>query len=176
MRRQSVRQSGASRKLTAPDKRLPLPGGEGRGEGTALPEVPKTSELWKPARFHGAWDLLPAGAETQVEFLHSLDLFVYDLREDCSESWGRAVVEAMLTGAIPLVPAHPRHHLRHIVPQGVGGFLCSSPAEWREQAQRLQRDAAWRREMARAARDFAARKLCDAAEHRAAWGAVFEAG
>ena len=126
-----------------------------------------------PVRFHGAWDLLPALAEPTVVFLHSLDLFVYDLREDCCESWGRTVVEAMLTGAVPLVPAHPRHHLKHLVPHGVGGFLCSTKADWREHARRLQADDTLRKKMSKAAREFAADQLCNAAQHRAAWRAVF---
>ena len=125
-------------------------------------------------RFEGTWDLLEARAETQVDFLHSLDLFVYDLREDCSEAWGRAVVEAMLTGAVPLVPDHPRHHLRRIVPHGVGGFLCSTNDDWREHAQRLQADGTLRKKMAKAAREFAVHELCNARKHRAAWREAFE--
>ena len=125
-------------------------------------------------RFRGTWDLLPKETETQLEFLHALDLFVYDLREDFTESWGRAVVEAMLTGAVPLVTGHPRHHLKHLVPHGVGGFLCSTKTEWREHAQRLQKDIALRKKMAQAAREFAVHELCNAAKHRAAWREVFE--
>ena len=126
------------------------------------------------SRFRGTWDLLEALAEPTVGFLQSLDLFVYDLREDCSESWGRAVVEAMLTGAVPLVSEHPRHHLRHIVPDGVGGFLCSTNDDWREHAQRLQADDSLRKKMSKAAREFAVHELCNAAKHRAAWREVFE--
>ena len=126
------------------------------------------------SRFRGTWDLLEALAEPTVGFLQSLDLFVYDLREDCSESWGRAVVEAMLTGAVPLVPDHPRHHLRHIVPHGVGGFLCSTNDDWPEHAQRLQEDEVLRQKMSKAAREFAVHELCHAAKHRAAWREVFE--
>ena len=128
----------------------------------------------KGSRFIGTWDLLEARVEPTVDFLQSLDLFVYDLREDCSESWGRAVVEAMLTGAVPLVPGHPRHHLKHLVPQGVGGFLCSTKAEWCEHAQRLQKDATLRQKMSKAAREFAVEELCNARKHRAAWREVFE--
>ena len=148
-------------------------GVRGKGSEGASP-LPPHSPTPPQSRFVGPWDLLPALAEPTVEFLHSLDLFAYDLREDCCESWGRAVVEAMLTGAIPLVPAHPRHHLKNLVPQGVGGFLCSTKAEWREHAQRLQADGVLRQKMSRAAREFAAEELCHAAEHRAAWRAVFE--
>jgi hypothetical protein len=126
-----------------------------------------------PEGFRGRWDLLPAGAEEAVRFLHSLDLFVYDLRKDFTESWGRAVVEAMLTGAVPLVTGAARHHLRNLVPHGEGGYLCGAKAEWRAHAQRLQGDVALRRRMARAARDHAERELCDAARHRAVWREVF---
>ena len=134
----------------------------------------KETKLWRTARFRGNWDLLEKEKETQLDFLHALDLLVYDLREDFTESWGRAVVEAMLTGAVPLVTGHPRHHLKHLVPHGLGGFLCSTKAEWREHAQRLQQDAALRKKMSKAAREFAVHELCNARKHRAAWREVFE--
>jgi hypothetical protein len=80
----------------------------------------------------------------------------------------------MLTGAMPLVTGHPRHHLRHLVPHGVGGFLCSTKAEWRAHAQRLQADGALRQKMSKAVRECAAHELCDASKHRAVWREVFE--
>lgn len=119
--------------------------------------------------FAGTWELLPKEGERQAEFLRSLDLFVYDLREDFRESWGRAVVEAMLTGAVPLVPADARHHLRNLVPHGVGGFHCATAAEWREHAQALEADAGLRAKMSRAAREFAVEELCNAEQHREIW-------
>src|ERR1043166_1241811 len=103
------------------------------------------TRVFAAERFRGRWELLHKEAESQVEFLHSLDLFVYDLGPRFSESWGRAVVEAMLTGAVPLVTGAPRHHLRELVPYGVGGFLCTTPEEWRECAQRLREDESLRR-------------------------------
>ncbi len=63
-----------------------------------------TSQLaarWPNHVFDARWDLLPPLAETTPHFLQSLDLFVYSLHPTCRESWGRAVVEAMLCGAIP---------------------------------------------------------------------------
>ena len=148
--------------------------GEAQGEPGKESQGLLTSAPTAGSRFVGQWDLLPKEAETQVAFLQALDLFVYDLREDFTESWGRAVVEAMLTGAVPLVTAHPRHHLQHLVPHGVGGFLCGPPSEWREQAQRLQGDAVLRQKMSHAAREFAVQELCNARQHRAAWREVFE--
>ena len=112
--------------------------------GRASSHAPR-KQLFRSLRFVFTdlrrWNQTEAPPPTEV-LKATLALFVYDLREDCSESWGRAVVEAMLTGAVPLVPDHPRHHLRHIVPQGVGGFLCSTNDEWRGHAQGLQTDEA----------------------------------
>jgi glycosyltransferase involved in cell wall biosynthesis len=113
--------------------------------------------------------LLHKEAESQVEFLHSLDLFVYDLGPRFSESWGRAVVEAMLTGCVPLVSGEPRHHLGELVPHGVGGFLCTTPEDWRESAQRLRKDELLRRKMSRAAREFSENELCGVRSHFQNW-------
>ena len=82
-------------------------------------------DAYKHHRFDRRWDLLPKEAESQVEFLHSLDLFVYSLGPTFRESWGRSTVEAMLTGAVPLVPKGGGHHLENLIPHGQGGFLCT---------------------------------------------------
>ena len=64
----------------------------------------RTSESLCPHRFNARWDLLPKEAESQVDFLHSLELFVYSLDPNFRKSWGRSTVEAMLTGCGPLMP------------------------------------------------------------------------
>ena len=119
-----------------------------------------------------SWDLLPAMAEEPAAFLRSLDLFVYELSPRCRESWGRAVVEAMLCGAVPLVPRGGGHHLEHLVRHGVSGFLCADRGEFAEYAQRLQKDAALRFQMSQQAREWAEHELCNAERHRGMWRAV----
>ena len=114
------------------------------------------------------WELLLPGAEDVCAFLHSLDFYVYDTGPGLRESWGRAVVEAMLTGLPVLIPADPRHHLHELVPHGVAGFHCTTPADWHAAALALT-DERTRRRMGRAAADHARRILCHADEHRAAW-------
>jgi len=42
--------------------------------------------------------LLPVLQQEAPAFLQSLDLFVYSLSGELRESWGRCVVEAMLSG------------------------------------------------------------------------------
>lgn len=132
------------------------------------------AERWKGHRFDDRWDLLPQLTEDTVPFLHSLDVFVYQLGSRFSESWGRAVVEAMLTGVVPVVSRDSRHHLRNLVTHGESGFLCDSPEDFGKWTRLLARDAALRHRMSRQAREHAVTKLCDAEAHRRLWRLVFD--
>ena len=125
-------------------------------------------------RFDTRWDLLAKEAESQVKFLHSLDLFVYSLGPNFRESWGRSTVEAMLTGAVPLVPKGGGHHLEHLVPHGVAGFLCANDDEFRAHVARLRKDVTLRKKLSRAARRYAEHELCNRAEHLRAWKNVLQ--
>ncbi len=136
----------------------------------------KIAEQWPRKRFDGRWELLPPCAEPTAAFLQSLDLFVYELGASCCESWGRAVVEAMLTGAVPLVPADRRHHLHALVPHGQAGFHCATRAEFGHYARRLEADDALRLKMSRQARAWAEKKLCNTEEHRERWRRLFHGG
>jgi hypothetical protein len=132
-------------------------------------------ELAKKYRWHAfdkRWDLLPAARETQVEFLHSLDLFVYPLGHQFTESWGRSTVEAMLTGAVPIVPTG--HHLENLVIDGETGFVCFEFEEFRSRAHKLRSDDRLRREMSLAGRLHAERELCNREKHLKSWKDVFE--
>lgn len=120
---------------------------------------------WHP--FSRQWDLLEPEAEPQLAFLHSLDLFVYPLGHRFVESWGRSTVEAMLTGAIPLVPRG--HHLENLMEHGESGYICDDFLEYQDHAQRLSRDYALRQKMARQSHHHAKRRLCNAQEHLHVW-------
>ncbi len=122
-------------------------------------------------RFDSRWDLLPAEAESQVAFLHSLDLFVYPLGHHFKESWGRSTVEAMLTGCIPLVPNG--HHFPQLILQGDTGYLCDDFRDYHAWARELRLDYPKRQRMAARCRHHAQHHLCNAAEHRQAWLRVF---
>ena len=137
---------------------------------------PKLAEQWSHHTFDERWELLAPMAETPAQFLQSLDLFVYALRSDACESWGRVVVEAMLTGAVPLVPAGPRYHYTNLIRDGESGFLCADQEEFGHYARLLERDEALRLRMSRRAREWAEFKLCDAAEHLAGWRRLFHGG
>ncbi len=126
-------------------------------------------DVYKTHRFDARWDLLEKETESQVDFLHSLDLFVYSLGPTFRESWGRSTVEAMLTGCVPLVPKGGGHHLENLVPHGKAGFLCTTNADYREHVARLRKDVALRKKLSRMARLHAENELCHRPEHLRLW-------
>lgn len=129
-------------------------------------------EKYRWHRFDERWDLLASEQEAQVDFLHSLDLFVYPLGHHFKESWGRSTVEAMLTGAIPLVPRG--HHFENLIVQGDSGFICHDFLEYQTAAQRLSADYALRRRLSAQCRHHAEHVLCNAGEHLKCWTEVFQ--
>jgi glycosyltransferase involved in cell wall biosynthesis len=128
---------------------------------------------WKGHAFDDRWDLLPVLQQDSPAFLRSLDLFVYSLSGEVCESWGRCVAEAMLSGAVPILPDAPEHHLRNLVKHGESGFLCRSEAEFGEYARLLDKDRELLRHCSENARADAVNRLCVAAEHLRFWEAAF---
>ena len=122
--------------------------------------------------FDERWDLLESEQESQVEFLHSLDLFVYPLGHQFRESWGRSTVEAMLTGAIPLVP--PGHHLENLLVHGESGYVCHDFLEYQDYARKLWYDYPFRQRLSAQCREHAEHELCDAAQHLKTWKEAFQ--
>jgi hypothetical protein len=118
-------------------------------------------------KFGPQWDLLKEEQETQVDFLHSLDLFVYPLGHQFRESWGRSTVEAMLTGCIPLVP--PGHHLDHLIKDGVNGYICHDFKDYQMRAHELYNNYDLRRQMSRRSREYTAATVCDRKQHERMW-------
>jgi glycosyltransferase involved in cell wall biosynthesis len=133
----------------------------------------KLSERWCEHDFDARWELLPPAAEPVALFLDSLDVFVYDLSPRFRESWGRAVVEAMLCGVVPVVPRGGGHHLENLVTHGVSGFLCDSQREFGNYVRLLHDDPALLRRLSAGAREDACTRLCCAADHLRLWRQVF---
>lgn len=125
---------------------------------------------WHP--FDARWELMSALAETQLKFLYSLDLFIFPLGHTYTEVWGRAVVEAMLTGCIPLVPGG--HHFCELIVPAESGFICNDFLEYKHWAHKLYHDFPWREKIARQCREHAVHELCDAEKHREIWREVFQ--
>ncbi len=128
---------------------------------------------WPEHVYDARWELLPTGSTPAPAFLDTLDVFAYDVSPRFRESWGRAVVEAMLCGVVPLVPRGGGHHLERLVPHGTGGFLCDGPEDFGRYARQLQDDPDLLLRLSRGARAWAVEKLCRAEEHLALWHRVF---
>jgi hypothetical protein len=117
--------------------------------------------------FDHRWDLLAALQESQEDFLHNLDLFVYSLGHRFQEAWGRSCVEAMLTGCIPLVP--DGHQFDRLLTHGHSGFICRDFLDYKQYAQELQGNSALRRKLAIQCREQAVQELCRKDVHLKLW-------
>jgi glycosyltransferase involved in cell wall biosynthesis len=96
----------------------------------------------------GLFSFPPIGAQKPADFLSGIDVFVY--RSDTTETWCRAVTEAMASG-LPCV-ADARGGIAEQIEDGVTGFLCGSDAEFIDRLQLLVRNPALRFEMGMRAR------------------------
>jgi glycosyltransferase involved in cell wall biosynthesis len=128
---------------------------------------PEVGKQYRWHRFGPQWDLLPVGKESALKFLYSLDVFVYPLGHRIKESWGRAVVEAMLTGCIAVVPAG--HQFQKLLVHGESGFICTQYGEWKAVVRELYENYPLRDQIGKRAAEHAREKLCNPVEHRAKW-------
>lgn len=127
----------------------------------------KLTAIYNWHRFGPEWNLLAPGKEPTDRFLQSLDLFVYPLGYRIKESWGRSTVEAMLTGAVPVVPAG--HQFHNLMVHGESGFICRTFAEYHDVVRELHDNHPLRVRISRQCAEHARSKLCNPAEHREAW-------
>jgi glycosyltransferase involved in cell wall biosynthesis len=127
----------------------------------------------KDHAFDARWELLRPMKEDPARFLQSLDLFVYSVGPTLRESWGRAIVEAMLSGVVPLLPASPNHHLRNLVKHGESGFLCENDDDFGKYARLLENDPQLLAACSRRACEDAVTRLCAAPEHIRLWENAF---
>lgn len=129
-----------------------------------------SDELRKQYRWHrfgSEWELLPANKQSSLKFLYSLDVFLYPLGHRIKESWGRAVVEAMLTGAVPVVPAG--HQFHKLMVHGESGFICDEFREFKAAVRELYENYRYRMKISRQAAQYARENLCNPEQHRKKW-------
>ena len=79
------------------------------------------------------WDVLPFNSVDPVEFLGSIDFFVYHHHSTWLEAFGRVIVEAMASGALAILP-------RHFEVLFAGGAIYAEPQDVRETVRRLYSD------------------------------------
>ena len=132
---------------------------------------PQIASFYRWHNFGEEWDLLSTGEEPTLDFLYSLDLFVYKLGHTFKESWGRSTVEAMLTGCIPVVSSG--HNFEEFIIQEQTGFMCDTFEDYRNVCQMLQRDRKKKNDISKQASAFAASVICNPKKHEAIWRNVF---
>jgi hypothetical protein len=79
------------------------------------------------------WEVLPFGAQPVRQFLASLDFFVYFHGATWIEAFGRAILEALASGAVAVLP-------RHFEPLFGEAAVYGEPGEVRDIVQRLHGD------------------------------------
>jgi glycosyltransferase involved in cell wall biosynthesis len=128
---------------------------------------PEVQKQYRWHRFGPEWELLPANKQSAQSFLYSLDVFLYPLGHRVKESWGRAVVEAMLTGAVPVVPAG--HQFHKLIVHGEIGFICQEFREFKAVVRELYENYPFRMKISRQGAEYAREHLCNPEEHRKKW-------
>jgi len=118
-------------------------------------------------RFGPEWEFLSENKEPALKFLYSLDVFLYPLGHRIKESWGRAVVEAMLTGCVPVVPSG--HQFHKLIVHGESGFICTKFDEWKAAVCELFENYPYRMKISKQAAQYAREHLCNPEEHRRIW-------
>jgi glycosyltransferase involved in cell wall biosynthesis len=95
-------------------------------------------------------ELSAAGSLPPYEFLKGLDCFLYRVREDLYEAFGRVIAEAMACG-VPVV-AEDRGGYADFIEDGRNGFLFKDNEEAFAQVMALKQDLSLRAEIAANAR------------------------
>jgi glycosyltransferase involved in cell wall biosynthesis len=98
-------------------------------------------------------ELLPECSQDPVEFLRSLDCFVYRTADHLTEAFGRVVIEAMACG-LPVV-CHRHGGYTEAIESGRNGFLFETDDEALALIRRLRDDRRLREALGNAARESA---------------------
>jgi|LauGreSuBDMM15SN_2_FD.fasta_scaffold03084_4 hypothetical protein len=117
--------------------------------------------------FGPRWTLLTMNAKPVVDFLAEIDFFVYSTDRKLHESWGRAVVESMLTGCIPLLPTG--HAFEEFITIGESGYICFDATEYRSILSMLYQDVGVRNAVSRRAAEVARDVICSPSKHSEIW-------
>lgn len=118
-----------------------------------------------------SWVLLEEQAMPTLDFLYGIDIFAYPLGHNFVESWGRSTVEAMLTGAIPVV--FSGHHLQELIEDKVTGFIVDDIYEWKQVMQILFHNVQYRFDMSKRCSELTAERHCNLEDHVRMWEEVF---
>lgn len=117
------------------------------------------------------WDLLECNAETLVEFLGSLDAYVYNSSYKFTETQCRASIEALLTGLPVIAPNKP--NFTDQIWHKKNGFICEYFEDYKKAVQSLEDSAELRLELSSNARELSIKQWCDTEKQVSIWEKIF---
>ena len=121
--------------------------------------------------FNDKWDLLVENQENTIDFLKSLDIYVYNSHYKFVETQCRATIEAMLTG-LPVV-APLKFNFSNQIWNDKSGFLWNSYEECQTFVKILEKKPLLRKEMGSFARKISSHLWCDPVQHLNLWENLF---
>jgi len=127
----------------------------------------KRKYAWHNWKRKYRWTLLEPNAMPVKDFLYGLDIFAYPLGHNFIESWGRSTVEAMLTGAIPIVQSG--HNLENLIKDKQTGFIVDDIYEWKQIIKILFHNLEYRFDMSKRCSEHAREELCNYEDHVRMW-------
>lgn len=119
--------------------------------------------------FDSKWTLLNTNQEGTVDFLSSIDVFLYNCNHKFIENQSRAIIEAQLTG-VPVV-APNKWNFPNMIWNQRTGFLWDDQDQMKDAIAHLLRPEL-RRKMGKQASDFTRDIWCDAAHSRLKWNSL----
>jgi glycosyltransferase involved in cell wall biosynthesis len=131
----------------------------------------KFKERFKWFEFSNRWDLLRSNQETIIDYLSSLDVYVYNSHYSFTETQCRATIEAMLTG-LPVVAPTKDNFLNQIW-HTKSGFLFNTDEECRYFVKILEKDFILRKNIGKLARTISLDLWCDTNKQIETWEKLF---
>jgi glycosyltransferase involved in cell wall biosynthesis len=131
----------------------------------------KIKENFEWFDFNSNWDLLNENKEDTIDFLKSLDCYVYNSHHTFTETQCRATIEAMLTGLPVIAPT--KDNFFNQIWHGKSGFLWSTYEECQKYVKFLEENPHLRIKMGKLAREISKELWCDAQQHFQLWNNIF---
>lgn len=122
--------------------------------------------------FNNKWDLLKSNEENTIEFLSSLDIYVYNSHHTFTETQCRATIEAMLTG-LPVIAPVKENFINQIW-HTKSGFLWNTYEECQNFIKILEKNPSFRKDMGKLARSISLELWCDIETQINKWENLFK--
>jgi hypothetical protein len=129
-------------------------------------------KLFSWFNFSEDWDLLDCNQEPTVDFLGSLNAYVYNCHHTFTESQCRSTIESLLCG-VPVIAPKKINFIDQIW-HGKNGFICEYFEDYKKAINKLQSSRDLRQEMSHNARSLSIPIWCDSNRHLGIWEKIFE--